>query len=264
MADFAPEAKYDALPDARAVTGPTAFLTVQEGCDKFCTFCVVPYTRGAEYSRPVVAILDEARRLADQGVREVTLLGQNVNAYNGLDLSGAPSSLARLAYALAEISGLDRIRYTTSHPRDMGEDLIAAHGDLRRPDALLAPAGAVGIGQGAEGHEPGPHRRELSAPDRAHPRRAAGHGALRRLHRRLPWRERCGFRSDARSGASSAVTPPPSRSNIPNAPARPASAMPMQIAEEVKTDRLARLNALLEQSTGGLQRRHRRPHPVPS
>ncbi|HVZ30562.1 MAG TPA: tRNA (N6-isopentenyl adenosine(37)-C2)-methylthiotransferase MiaB [Asticcacaulis sp.] len=128
-ADFAPDAKFDALTADREVTGPTAFLTVQEGCDKFCTFCVVPYTRGAEWSRPVASILDEARALAAKGVREVTLLGQNVNAYNGDD-NGAPSTLARLAYALAEIDGLDRIRYTTSHPNDMGDDLIDAHRDL--------------------------------------------------------------------------------------------------------------------------------------
>ncbi len=133
-ADFAPEAKFDALAGSlasdREVSGPTAFLTVQEGCDKFCTFCVVPYTRGAEWSRPVAQILDEARGLAGKGVREVTLLGQNVNAYNGLQADGQPSTLARLMYALAEIPGLDRIRYTTSHPNDMGEDLIAAHRDL--------------------------------------------------------------------------------------------------------------------------------------
>jgi tRNA-2-methylthio-N6-dimethylallyladenosine synthase len=128
-ADFAPDAKFDALTAEREVTGPTAFLTVQEGCDKFCTFCVVPYTRGAEWSRPVASILDEARALAAKGVREVTLLGQNVNAYNGDD-KGSPSTLARLAYALAEIGGLDRIRYTTSHPNDMGDDLIDAHRDL--------------------------------------------------------------------------------------------------------------------------------------
>ena len=128
-ADFAPDAKFDALTADREVTGPTAFLTVQEGCDKFCTFCVVPYTRGAEWSRPVAQILDEARGLADKGVREVTLLGQNVNAFNGADKDGQ-STLARLMYALAEIPGLDRIRYTTSHPNDMGEDLIAAHRDL--------------------------------------------------------------------------------------------------------------------------------------
>lgn len=129
-ADFAPVDKFDALPTARGVAGPTAFLTVQEGCDKFCSFCVVPYTRGAEWSRPVAAILAEAQRLADQGVREVTLLGQNVNAYDGEGLDGAPSTLARLAFALAEIPGLDRIRYTTSHPNDMSDDLIAAHGAL--------------------------------------------------------------------------------------------------------------------------------------
>jgi len=129
-ADFAPNAKFDALPQARGVKGPTAFLTVQEGCDKFCTFCVVPYTRGAEWSRPVCAILEEARALAGQGVREVTLLGQNVNAYDGEGQDGQPSTLAQLAYALAEIPGLDRIRYTTSHPNDMSADLIAAHGDL--------------------------------------------------------------------------------------------------------------------------------------
>jgi tRNA-2-methylthio-N6-dimethylallyladenosine synthase len=129
-ADFAPVDKFDALPGTRGVTGPTAFLTVQEGCDKFCTFCVVPYTRGAEWSRPVAAVLAEARELARQGVREVTLLGQNVNAYDGEGPDGAPSTLARLARSLADIPGLDRIRYTTSHPNDMSDDLIAAHGEL--------------------------------------------------------------------------------------------------------------------------------------
>jgi tRNA-2-methylthio-N6-dimethylallyladenosine synthase len=133
-ADFAPDEKFDALPASRGVEGFTAFLTVQEGCDKFCTFCVVPYTRGAEWSRPVAAVLAEARELTAKGVREVTLLGQNVNAYDGEGLDGKPSTLARLAYALAEIPGLDRIRYTTSHPNDMSDDLIAAHGDL---DALM-------------------------------------------------------------------------------------------------------------------------------
>ncbi len=131
-ADFAPVDKFDALPKARGVQGVTAFLTVQEGCDKFCTFCVVPYTRGAEWSRPVAAILDEARSLADQGVREITLLGQNVNAYDGVDDVGdsGRSTLARLVRALADIPGLDRIRYTTSHPNDMSDDLIAAHAEV--------------------------------------------------------------------------------------------------------------------------------------
>lgn len=133
-ADFAPNEKFDALPQARGVDGVTAFLTVQEGCDKFCTFCVVPYTRGSEWSRPVASILSEARELAARGVREVTLLGQNVNAYDGEGLDGAPSSLARLAYALAEIPGIDRIRFTTSHPNDMSDELISALGQL---DALM-------------------------------------------------------------------------------------------------------------------------------
>ncbi|MBK1969277.1 MULTISPECIES: tRNA (N6-isopentenyl adenosine(37)-C2)-methylthiotransferase MiaB [Brevundimonas] len=133
-ADFAPNEKFDALPATRGTEGVTAFLTVQEGCDKFCTFCVVPYTRGAEWSRPVAAVLAEARSLADRGVREVTLLGQNVNAYDGEGPDGKPFTLAKLAYALAAIPGIDRIRYTTSHPNDMSDDLIAAHGEL---DALM-------------------------------------------------------------------------------------------------------------------------------
>ena len=133
-ADFAPNEKFDALPSQRGGTGVTAFLTVQEGCDKFCTFCVVPYTRGAEWSRPVAAVMSEACELAARGVREVTLLGQNVNAYDGEGLDGKPSSLARLVYALAEIPGLERIRFTTSHPNDMSDDLIAAHTDV---DALM-------------------------------------------------------------------------------------------------------------------------------
>lgn len=133
-ADFAPNEKFDALPATRGTEGVTAFLTVQEGCDKFCTFCVVPYTRGAEWSRPAAAVLDEARALADRGVREVTLLGQNVNAYDGEGPDGKPFTLAKLAYALADIPGIERIRYTTSHPNDMSDDLIAAHGDL---DALM-------------------------------------------------------------------------------------------------------------------------------
>ncbi len=113
-----------------ASRGPTAFLTVQEGCDKFCTFCVVPYTRGAEVSRDVSKILAEARAMVDAGVREITLLGQNVNAYHGDGPDGSTWSLAHLLHALAEIDGLWRLRYTTSHPRDMDDDLIAAHRDL--------------------------------------------------------------------------------------------------------------------------------------
>lgn len=132
--DFPEEDKFAHLPAAKKdVTisrGLTAFLTVQEGCDKFCSFCVVPYTRGAEVSRPVAQIVEEARRLADAGVKEITLLGQNVNAYHGLDGQGRSVGLGELAYLLAEIPGLERLRYTTSHPRDMDDALIAAHRDL--------------------------------------------------------------------------------------------------------------------------------------
>lgn len=128
--DFPAEDKFDHLPEQAAPQGVTAFLTVQEGCDKFCSFCVVPYTRGAEYSRPVAAILAEARRLVSLGAREITLLGQNVNAFHGEGPEGRAWTLGRLIRALAEIEGLARIRYTTSHPRDMDDDLIAAHGDV--------------------------------------------------------------------------------------------------------------------------------------
>jgi tRNA-2-methylthio-N6-dimethylallyladenosine synthase len=109
--------------------GVSAFLTVQEGCDKFCSFCVVPYTRGAEVSRPVAAIIEEAQALAETGVKEITLLGQNVNAYRGRNRSAEISSLAALVTALSSVNGIDRIRYTTSHPRDMSDDLIQAHAD---------------------------------------------------------------------------------------------------------------------------------------
>jgi tRNA-2-methylthio-N6-dimethylallyladenosine synthase len=127
--EFPVEDKFTLLPERKSLRGPTAFLTVQEGCDKFCAFCVVPYTRGAEVSRPVSRLLDEARKLVAQGVREITLLGQNVNAYHG-EGPGGTWGLARLLREMAGIEGLDRLRYTTSHPNDMEDDLIAAHGDL--------------------------------------------------------------------------------------------------------------------------------------
>jgi len=128
--DFPEEDKFLHLPkDRRAKRGPCAFLTVQEGCDKFCAFCVVPYTRGAEVSRPVARILGEARDLVERGVREITLLGQNVNAYHGQDEDGREWGLARLIRELAKLEELARIRFTTSHPNDMEDDLIAAFGD---------------------------------------------------------------------------------------------------------------------------------------
>ncbi|GIK48600.1 MAG: tRNA (N6-isopentenyl adenosine(37)-C2)-methylthiotransferase MiaB [Hyphomonadaceae bacterium] len=133
-ADFTAQEKFDALP-ARAPDGVTAFLSIQEGCDKFCTFCVVPYTRGAEYSRPLADVLAEAKALADKGVREITLLGQNVNAYHGPwsadeapTLQERSASFAELLHALAQIDGIERLRYTTSHPIEMTDELIALHG----------------------------------------------------------------------------------------------------------------------------------------
>ena len=128
--DFPEEDKFEHLKGrAKARRGPTAFLTVQEGCDKFCAFCVVPYTRGAEVSRPVARVVTEARDLVERGVREITLLGQNVNAYHGEGPQGGDWTLAQLIRELAEIDELKRIRFTTSHPNDMEDDLIAAHGD---------------------------------------------------------------------------------------------------------------------------------------
>ena len=125
--EFPAEDKFDHLPRQRGKAGPAAFLTVQEGCDKFCAFCVVPYTRGAEVSRPAERLLAEARALVERGVREITLLGQNVNAY-----AAGGWGLARLIREMAAIEGLERIRYTTSHPNDMADDLIAAHGDCEK------------------------------------------------------------------------------------------------------------------------------------
>jgi tRNA-2-methylthio-N6-dimethylallyladenosine synthase len=156
--DFASEDKFDALPEEHGVEGATAFLTVQEGCDKFCTFCVVPYTRGAEFSRPVAQIEAEARRLVERGVREITLLGQNVNAYRGPGPDGEDWSLAKLIHRLARIDGLARLRYTTSHPRDMGDDLIAAHGEV----AALMPFLHLPVQSGSD--------RVLKAMNRGHTR----------------------------------------------------------------------------------------------
>ncbi|HOO50160.1 MAG TPA: tRNA (N6-isopentenyl adenosine(37)-C2)-methylthiotransferase MiaB [Alphaproteobacteria bacterium] len=130
--DFPVEEKFDHLPEENAVTGPTAFLSVQEGCDKFCSFCVVPYTRGSEYSRTVDGILSEAKRLVAAGVKDISLLGQNVNAFHGDGPDGKTWGLGRLIREMNEIDGLERIRYTTSHPCDMQDDLITAHRDCEK------------------------------------------------------------------------------------------------------------------------------------
>jgi len=161
--DFPVEDKFEALAapkrDAIAKRGISAFVTVQEGCDKFCTFCVVPYTRGAEVSRPVEKIVAEVERLADGGVREVTLIGQNVNAYHGPEPEGAASSLGRLLRRLAEVRGILRLRYTTSHPRDMDDDLVAAHRELPK----LMPSVHLPVQSGSD--------RILAAMNRKHTRK---------------------------------------------------------------------------------------------
>lgn len=130
--DMPAASKFGQLPGRTAQPRPTAFLTIMEGCDKFCTYCVVPYTRGAEISRSWAAILDEAKALVDGGVREITLLGQNVNAWTGQDDKGRAQGMDGLVRALGEIGELDRIRYTTSHPNDMSDGLIAAHGEVEK------------------------------------------------------------------------------------------------------------------------------------
>ncbi len=132
--EFPTISKFDNFPEQQN-QGAAAFLSIQEGCDKFCTFCVVPYTRGAEYSRPVDKIVEEARQLVDQGAKEITLLGQNVNAYHGENTDGKVWGLGRLIEAVAEVKGVEQIRYTTSHPRDVDDELIAAHRDVEK----LAP-----------------------------------------------------------------------------------------------------------------------------
>jgi tRNA-2-methylthio-N6-dimethylallyladenosine synthase len=239
-ADFAPEEKFDALTADRAPAGVTAFLTVQEGCDKFCSFCVVPYTRGAEYSRPATAIEAEARSLAEKGVREVTLLGQNVNAYDG------DGGLAALIRRLAKIPGLDRIRYTTSHPRDMDDALIAAHAEVEQ----LAPYLHLPVQAGSD--------RVLKAMNRSH---TADH-YLRLVERIRAARPDIAMSGDfivgfpgerdadfeatlqlvREVGYASAFSFKYSRR-----PGTPAAAMQGQVADEVKVERLARLQALLDE-----------------
>ena len=238
--DFEADAKFDALPIERAPGGVAALLTVQEGCDRFCTFCVVPYTRGAEYSRPAQDILVEARGLAAQGVREITLLGQNVNAYenNGVGLAG-------LIRRLAVIPGLARIRYTTSHPADMADDLIAAHGEV----AALMPYLHLPVQSGSD--------RILKAMNRAHTtesyRRTVERLRGARPDLALSSDFIVGFPGETEAdfeatldlvrdvGFASAFSFKYSRR-----PGTPASAMAGQVDEAVKTDRLARLQALLE------------------
>jgi tRNA-2-methylthio-N6-dimethylallyladenosine synthase len=240
-ADFEAEAKFDALGQTREPSGVTAFLTVQEGCDRFCTFCVVPYTRGAEYSRPAAAIEAEARSLAAQGVREITLLGQNVNAYH----DGEGGGLADLIRRLARIPGLARLRYTTSHPADMDDALIDAHREVEP----LMPYLHLPVQSGSD--------RILAAMNRAH----TATSYLRLLDKVRAARPDIALSSDfivgfpgetdadfdasldliRRVGFASAFSFKYSRR-----PGTPAASLPGQVDEVVKTERLARLQALLE------------------
>jgi len=239
-ADFTPEEKFDALPRQREASGVSAFLTVQEGCDKFCSFCVVPYTRGGEYSRPADAIEAEARGLVAQGVRELTLLGQNVNAYGG------PGGLAGLVRRLAKIEGLARIRYTTSHPREMDEALIAAHADVPALMPYLhlpAQSGSDRILRAMNrGHSADDYRKLIDKVRAARPDIAlsgdfivgfpgeteADFEATLGLMREVGYASAFAFKYSRRPGT-------------------PASALPGQVDETVKEERLARLLALLEE-----------------
>ena len=148
--------KFDNLPEPRA-DGPTAFVSIMEGCSKYCTFCVVPYTRGEEISRPFDDIIAEVAELAVQGVREINLLGQNVNAYRGLMHDGVVADLATLIYFVAAVDGIDRIRFTTSHPVEFTDSLIEAYRDVPELGELPAPAGAKRVRPNSRAHEARPH-----------------------------------------------------------------------------------------------------------
>jgi len=251
--EFAVAEKFEVLDARPPVTAQgrtaaraSAFLTVQEGCDKFCTFCVVPYTRGAEVSRPVSTIANEARRLADGCVREVTLLGQNVNAWHGEGPDGRPWGLGRLLRYLAEIPGLDRLRYTTSHPRDMDDELIAAHRDL---DTLM-PYLHLPVQSGSD--------RVLAAMNRRHSRAD---------YLRLIERIRSARPDIALSGDFIVGFPGESEADFAQTlsiveevgyasafsfkysprPGTPAAAVDDQIRDEEKADRLQRLQALIDE-----------------
>lgn len=249
-ADFAAEEKFDELAAPRQANGVSAFLSVQEGCDKFCSFCVVPYTRGAEFSRPAVAILAEAEQLLASGARELVLLGQNVNAYHGAGLEGGEADLATLIRALARLPGLARLRYTTSHPLEMSEALIALHGEEEK----LAPYLHLPVQSGSD--------RILAAMNRKHT--AAEYLAIvERLRAARPDIALStdfivGFPGETEAdfeatlalvrevGFASAFSFKYSRR-----PGTPAAALRGQVAEDAKSERLARLQGLLScQQTG--------------
>ncbi len=241
---FPAEPKFDALPEARAVAGVSAFLTVQEGCDKFCTFCVVPYTRGAEYSRPAAQVLAEARALAGAGAREIVLLGQNVNAYHGAGPGGGEWGLGDLVRALAEIGGLARIRYTTSHPRDVDDALVAAHRDVPQ----LMPFLHLPVQSGSD--------RVLRAMNRRHSTGEYRHavGRLRAARPDLafstdlivgfPGESDADFQATLDLAGEIGFAQAFSFKYSPR-PGTPAAAAADQVADQIKSERLAALQALL-------------------
>ena len=255
--EFPEEDKFEHLPaPAREVTikrGLTAFLTVQEGCDKFCSFCVVPYTRGAEVSRPVEQVLAEARGLVAAGVMELTLLGQNVNAYHGLDGKGRSVGLGELCFRLAEIPGLERLRYTTSHPLDMSDDLLAAHRDLEK----LMPYLHLPVQSGSD--------RILKAMNRRHDRAAYMNVIQRIMNAKpdmalsgdfivgFPGETEADFAQTlsiaAEVGYASAFT-----FKYSTRPGTPGAAMEEQVPEAVKVERLARLNEQIASQTRAFAR----------
>ncbi|MGE8941733.1 tRNA (N6-isopentenyl adenosine(37)-C2)-methylthiotransferase MiaB [Leptospira interrogans] len=243
--EFPDEDKFGQLPARRGPRAASAFLTVQEGCDKFCTFCVVPYTRGMEMSRPVEQVVAEARRLVEDGVREITLLGQNVNAYHGEGSDGRPWSLAELLGRLSDIPMLERLRYTTSHLRDMGDDLIEAHRDLPK----LMPYLHLPVQAGAD--------RILAAMNRKHT--AAEYLSLIDRIRAarpdialstdiivgFPGETEGEFRETLELIREVGFAQAYSFKYSPR-PGTPASNMDDQVPEQVKTERLQQLQALLQ------------------
>ncbi len=256
-ADFPAEDKFSRLPpssqEAIQRRGPAAFVTVQEGCDKFCSFCVVPYTRGAEASRPVGAILEEIERLAAAGVREVTLIGQNVNAYHGVAVDGRTVGLAALIRGAAAVRGIRRVRYATSHPNDMSDDLIAAHRDV----AGLAPYLHLPVQSGSD-HILGSMNRRHSVADYldivARARASRPDIALSSdFIVGYPGEFDGDFRatldlvSRVRYASSYAF-------KFSSRPGTPAAEMEGQVAEAVKVSRLAELHALLEEQRQAFNR----------
>jgi tRNA-2-methylthio-N6-dimethylallyladenosine synthase len=243
--EFPLESKFDRLPEQRAQPqGVTAFLTVQEGCDKFCTFCVVPYTRGVEASRPAAAILAEARHLIGAGAREITLLGQNVNAYRGAGPDGRDWDLARLIRTLAETPGLARIRYTTSHPHDLGPALIEAHRDVAR----LMPFLHLPVQSGSDcvlaamnrRHTADDYRRTVEQLRRARPDIALSSDFIVGF----PGETEADFRATLALALEIGFAQAFSFKYSPR-PGTPAASMRTQVKDQVKGERLAELQTLL-------------------